>query len=108
MDRLGEDEVTEIGDLPVTTPARTAFDLGRHLKRSAALARLDALVRAAPFRIEEVEALLQLYGPARGVRQLRDLMPLVDADAESPKESWLRLLLVDGGLPAPGNTDPHL
>ena len=108
MDRFSDDEVTEIGDLPVTTPARTAFDLGRHLKRSAALALLYALVLAAPFRIEEVEALLQLYGPARGVRQLRDLMPLVDADAESPKESWLRLLLVDGGLPAPGNTDPHL
>jgi hypothetical protein len=101
MDRLGEGEVTEIGDLPVTTPARTVFDLGRHLKRSAALARLDALMGAAPFGVEEVEELMQRYGPARGVRQLRDLMPLVDAGAESPKESWLRLLLIDAGLPAP-------
>jgi hypothetical protein len=106
MDRFNEDEFTEVGDLPVTTPARTAFDLGRHLKRSEALARLDALMRAAPFRIEEVEELMQRYGPVRGVRQLRDLMPLVDAGAESPKESWLRLLLIDAGLPSPETQIP--
>lgn len=27
--------------LPVTTPARTAYDLGRHLPRGQALARMD-------------------------------------------------------------------
>ena len=106
MDRFSDDEVTAVGELPVTTPARTAYDLGRHLKRSLALARLDALMRAAPFGIEEVRELMQRYGAARGVRQLRDLLPLVDAGAESPKESWLRLLLVDGGLPAPDTQIP--
>ena len=29
MDRLADDEVTTVADLPVTTTARTAFDLGR-------------------------------------------------------------------------------
>jgi len=42
------------------------------------------------------------------VRQLRELLPLVDAGAASPKESWLRLLLVDGGLPAPESQIPVL
>jgi hypothetical protein len=106
MDRFSDDEVTTVGALPVTTPARTAFDVGRHLKRSAALARLDALMRAMPFRADDVENLLERYGPARGVRQLRDLLPLIDAGAESPKESWLRLLLIDGGLPAPETQIP--
>jgi hypothetical protein len=49
MDRIAGDEVTRVADLPVTTTARTAFDLGRHQKRFAAIARLDALMRAAPF-----------------------------------------------------------
>jgi len=51
---------------------------------------------------------MQRYGPVRGVRQLRELLPLVDAGAESPKESWLRLLAIDGGLPAPETQIPVL
>ena len=55
---LHAEEVTQVTchsiTLPVTTPARTAFDLGRHLPRGQALARLDALLRATPFSIEDV------------------------------------------------------
>ena len=29
------------------------------------------------------------------------MLPLVDRGAESPRETWLRLLLVDAGLPQP-------
>jgi hypothetical protein len=39
---LGAEKVTTIGRMPVTSLARTAFDLGRHLPRGQALARLDA------------------------------------------------------------------
>jgi hypothetical protein len=108
MDRVAEDEITTVADLPVTTPARTAFDVGRFLQRHVAIARLDALMRAAPFRTEEVSALIRRYGPVRGVRQLRDLLPLVDAGAASPKESWLRLLLIDNGFPIPETQIPVL
>ncbi|MGY4707975.1 type IV toxin-antitoxin system AbiEi family antitoxin [Mycolicibacterium sp. CBM1] len=106
MDRIADDEVVTVDGLPVTTPSRTAFDLGRYNKRTMALARLDALMRAAPFAVEDVEMIMRRYGPVRGIRQLRDLLPLVDAGAESPKESWLRLLLIDGGLPAPETQIP--
>jgi hypothetical protein len=99
MDRVAEDEVTTVADLPVTTLARTAFDLGRYQKRSAAIARLDALMRATPFSVDEVVMLMQRYGPVRGIRQLRELLPLVDPGAASPKESGLRLLLIDNGFP---------
>ncbi|GAS94199.1 uncharacterized protein RMCC_1165 [Mycolicibacterium canariasense] len=37
------DEVTTFGGVPVTTRARTLFDLGRHLPRDEAVARMDAL-----------------------------------------------------------------
>lgn len=108
MDRVGDDEVTEVHGLPVTNAVRTAFDVGRYQRRSVAIGRLDALMRAKRFAPREVEALMRRYGPVRGVRQLRELLPLVDAGAESPKESWLRLLLIDGGLPIPQTQIPVL
>lgn len=106
MDRICEDEIMPLCGLPVTTPARTAFDMGRHLRRSSAIARLDALMRATRYEPADVEVLMRRYGAVRGVRQLRELLPLVDPGSESPKESWLRLLLVDGGLPRPQTQIP--
>lgn len=44
LERTADDEVTTAFGLPVTTRLRTAFDLGRHLNRPEALARLDALM----------------------------------------------------------------
>jgi hypothetical protein len=48
-----------------------------------------------------VAALAPRYGGARGLRRLRIALSLMDAGAQSPKETWLRLLLVDAGLPNP-------
>ncbi|HTY27392.1 MAG TPA: hypothetical protein VMD51_04475 [Mycobacterium sp.] len=98
---LADDEVTRIVGLPVTRLARTAFDLGRHLPRNRAIARLDALSRAICFSNEEVLRLAERHAGARGVRRLRDVLPLVDRGAASPKETWLRLLLIDAGFPVP-------
>ncbi|MCG5432490.1 hypothetical protein LV457_09325 [Mycobacterium sp. MYCO198283] len=98
---LADDEVTRVAGLPVTTRARTAFDLGRHLPRDSAIGRLDALKRASAYDDRRVEELLRRYSGLRGTRQLRELLPLVDKDAASPPESRVRLLLIDAGLPAP-------
>ena len=51
-ERVTEDEVIRINAVPVTTRARTAFDLGRHLSRGDAIARLDALMWSSPFSTE--------------------------------------------------------
>jgi hypothetical protein len=99
--RVAPDEVTRVAGLPVTTLARTAFDLARQLPRGAAVARLDALMRATPFSTADVLALAERYPGTRGLRRLRAALPLVDGGAASPKETWLRLLLVDAGLPQP-------
>jgi hypothetical protein len=103
---LDGDEITRFKQLPVTTVARTAFDLGRHLPRGAALARLDALMRATPFSREDVNVLAKRHRGARGLRRLRDVLPLVDGGAASPRETWLRLLFIDAGLPAPATQIP--
>lgn len=94
-------ELTRVGHLPVTTVARTAFDLGRHQPRGRAVAYLDALMRAAPFSIDEVLALGQRHKGVRGLRRLGAALLLVDGGAMSPKETWLRILLRDAGLPQP-------
>ncbi|WP_413467160.1 hypothetical protein [Mycolicibacterium sp. 120270] len=106
MDRVAADEVVTVDGLPVTTRARTAFDLGRYQKRSLALGRLDALMRAAPFSDADVTMLMRRYGPVRGVRQLRELLPLVDGGAASLKESWVRLVLIDNDFPIPETQIP--
>jgi hypothetical protein len=85
----------------VTTRARTAFDVGRHYERDEAVARLDALMRSRAFSIEEVLVLAKRYRGARGLRRLSVALPLVDGGAASPKETWLRLLLIDAGFPRP-------
>ena len=56
------DEVTCVARIPATTPARTAYDLGRLPPRNRAVARLDALMRANPFPIEDVRLLTKAHG----------------------------------------------
>lgn len=90
-----------IGGVRVTTPLRTALDLGCKLSRREALAAMDALQRAYGFTIADMQRLVRRYYRRRGVVQLRQLIPLVDGRAESGGESWTRLELRDRGLPAP-------
>ncbi len=98
-ERVDADELVEIAGMLVTNPARTALDLGRHLPRGLAVAHLDALSRATG--VTAGEALAARRPKSRGLRRSTVALELMDAGAESPKESWLRLVLIDGGLPAP-------
>jgi hypothetical protein len=105
-ERIADDEITWVDGIPVTTLARTALDLGRYQPRDRAVARLDALMRAAPFSSEEVLLLAKRYRGARGVKLLKDALPLVDGGAASPRETWLRLIYIDAGLPKPTTQIP--
>lgn len=100
-ERIAADEICHIGELPVTTPARTALCIGRRLPRNTAVAHLDALAAATGLTAVEIIELAQRYGGTRGIRRARTAVGLMDAGAQSPKETWLRLALVDGGLPRP-------
>ena len=103
---IAHDEVTCVDGVPVTTVARTAFDLGRYQPRDKAIARMDSLMRAAPFSSEEVLLLAKQYRGARGVKRLKDALPFVDGGAASPRETWLRMLYIDAGLPKPTTQIP--
>ena len=99
-ERIGVDEITYVGDLPVTTPARTALDLARHLPRDPAVAHLDALAAATGVTCTDAIALFDRF-EARGAFKARTALALMDGGAQSPKETSLRLTLIDADLPAP-------
>lgn len=94
-------DVETINGIRVTTPLRTALDLGRLLKRGPALAAMDGLLRLGRFTRSDLRAELPRFKGSRGVVQLRDLVPLCDRRAESPQETILRLRWLDAELPAP-------
>lgn len=100
-ERITAHEITRVGGVRVTTITRTAFDLARRLPRDQAVARLDALCHVRRVEVADVLALADLNPRARGLPALRKALPLVDGGAESPRETWLRLLFVDAGLPIP-------
>jgi hypothetical protein len=96
------DEVSEIRGIPVTSTTRTAFDIGRRVSsRLRAVQQLDALANATDVKDVDVEAIMARHPGARGLRNLRRVLPLVDGGAESPQETRTRLALIDAGLPAP-------
>ncbi|MFV8050053.1 hypothetical protein [Mycobacterium sp. 48b] len=106
--RLQPNEIGQVHELPVTTPERTAFDIGRTPGIGRAVARLDSLARATGLKVRDVEEVAARHRGARGLRQLERALPMLDAGAQSPKETWLRLLLVDDGLPRPQTQIPVL
>jgi hypothetical protein len=52
---LAPDDVVMLAGLPVTSPERTAFDLGRRGPRVAALIAMDAILRQRIVKPEAVE-----------------------------------------------------
>ncbi|WP_099246893.1 hypothetical protein [Mycobacterium sp. shizuoka-1] len=106
QDRVGSDETVSLGDLPVTSADRTALDLARFLPRVDAVAHLDALAAATGIDPDAVLSLADRYRGARGIRRARAALALVDPGAQSPRESWLRLLLIDAGFPRPATQIP--
>ncbi len=101
-DTLPPDEMLTVDGIAVTSPARTAFDIGRRTtNRLQAVQRLDALTNATDVKVADVEAVIAGHPGARGIRGLHRILPLVDGGAESPQETRTRLVLIDAGLPKP-------
>jgi very-short-patch-repair endonuclease len=98
---LAADEICLRQSIDCTTPARTAYDIGRRVPGDTAIIRIDALMHATGCTVEAIDRIAERYPGARGIRRLRGALDLVDGGAESPKETELRLLLVRDGLPRP-------
>jgi len=108
-DELLDEEITLVAGIRVTTPARTAFDLGRRgapgrrgdLRRctpTAAVVAVDALMNATGCKPADIAVVVDQHAGARGVVQARDVIELADGGAESPQETRTRLILTTAGL----------
>jgi len=100
-DTLYDDEIVRLRGMALTTVERTAFDIARRGSLGQAVERLDSLAHATRFEAADVLAVADAHPSVRGRRRLREVLGLVDEDAQSPKETWLRLLLIDAGFPRP-------
>lgn len=105
-ERIEHDEITLHSGIPVTTLARTALDMGCWYSRDLAVESLDALAAATDLKPADVDLLLQRYAGRQGVQRARDALELMDAGAQSPKETQLRLMILDDGMPRPATQIP--
>ena len=90
----------------MTTPARTALDIACRYPLGKAVAAIDALARATHLKMADVELLADRYKGRRGIRKARTVLDLADPGAESPQETWLRLLVIRNGFPRPKTQIP--
>lgn len=91
-------DVVEHSGLLVTDPARTMRDLARMLTLPDLVAVGDAVLRQYPGSASRLALHAQVRG-FRGRARFVEALALLDARAESPKESQLRVALVGAALP---------
>ena len=85
----------------VTTPARTFFDLARRDEPRITVPVLDALVRRTGLDLGDARGVASRHSRVAGIQRLRQALALVDPGSESPRESLLRVILMESGVPRP-------
>ncbi|GAA4180660.1 DUF559 domain-containing protein [Gryllotalpicola koreensis] len=64
----------------------------------------DRMLSDKPFLLaapRHLERALAAYGSGRGVRKLREALPQLRENVWSPRETWVRLVILRAGLPEP-------
>lgn len=99
--RLLPEQWQTVGDLRLTTVARTYVDMAGALTFDSLVALGDVALRA--HRVTEEELLAMALWRRRYPGRTRAVLAIdwLDAKAESPQESRLRVLLRQAGLPRP-------
>ncbi len=97
--RVPGDMITEADGVPVTTVARSIADLARTEPRPVALPAADAALNRRLCTPDDLVAALGTICSHPGAERARATLALADGRCESPGETWLRLVLTDGGLP---------
>ncbi|MCV7346844.1 hypothetical protein [Mycolicibacterium rhodesiae] len=100
------DEICRREGMVVTVPTRTALDLLCWYPTDMAIAAVDALARATRLKVADIELLAERHQGRRGIVRARAALDLVDPGAESPRETWLRLVIVRAGFPRPQTQIP--
>ncbi|MGU3293349.1 hypothetical protein [Williamsia sp. M5A3_1d] len=84
-----------------TTVARTVVDLARSESLRTATITGDAALHRRLCTVDELTAVLERMGAADGCGRARTVLAGLDSRAESPLESWSRLVIGESALPTP-------
>jgi very-short-patch-repair endonuclease len=98
---LARADVSNYRGFRVTTPLRTACDLGRRRDLVECVVALDMALHAELVDLARVEQWVQSHSGSFGIKRLRRAVSLAEPRSESPMETRLRLELVRTRLPAP-------
>lgn len=98
---LSTDDIWEVRGLPVTSPARTAWDIGARFPARQALPLVDALLARHFVVPAELHAYARANLRRRGCRRAQHVFDLADGGARTPEESLLRINAIEAGLPRP-------
>jgi very-short-patch-repair endonuclease len=101
QETLDPSDIVMVDGVRITTPSRTAFDCLRLLRGAERLVVPDALTHLG---LVDLDDLRRYFASKRRLRNLRigeGLLDFVEPLTESPMETRLRVVLLDGGLPKP-------
>ncbi|MGA7206676.1 MAG: hypothetical protein WBX27_18845, partial [Specibacter sp.] len=108
---LSDGEICRLGLVRLTSPARTWLDLAACLSLEDLVAAGDFLVcshgpdfpspREPICTVEDLLTVVARHPGLRGLRNARAALELIRVGADSPPETYLRLALVQAGLPEP-------
>jgi len=99
--KLPDPHITKLRGIPLTTTSRTLIDLASAISLPLVVAFGDFALRAGMLSIPDLHGCLMQCGGQRGIRLARLGADMLDARAESPRESMVRVILTQAGLPAP-------
>ena len=98
---LHDDEVIEVDGVGLTVPVRTVVDLGRQYRRDTAVVICDFGLRAGLYDLPDLDAIIARMTRQRGVVAVREMRRLARPNTRSCGETRARLMVLDGGFPAP-------
>lgn len=90
-----------VDGLRVTNLARTVWEAAAHASLEAAVATADSALHRHPWVEEELAAVAPLFTNRPGSRRARAAVALADGRAESPGESYSRVVFYRFGVPQP-------
>ncbi len=100
-DRVAPGELSSVGDVQVTGPFRTAWDLARRPGLVEAVVAVDRLANRYRFSPDRLLGFTVHYPRARGNQQVFDVLAHTNRYSGSPMETRLRMLLIGADLPRP-------
>jgi very-short-patch-repair endonuclease len=101
QETLRPSDIWTISGVAVTSPIRTVFDCLRLQRGAERIVVADALTHLGATTVEQVRAYFATQRRLRNLRIAEALIDDIEPKSESPMETRLRLVLIEGGLPRP-------